>query len=206
MSDSEFTNCIPEVKVKRKPRVKKEKKEKKETVRIKLAEEFVFEDEVERDSLREQLIAIAVNKPDILTNKFNLYSVELIEDMSINEMKARILSFKMNQGSMLDSNVVSNGLYLCNIGIGSILGITQELNESVQQDKLLLDSTKEFINLEFLHLIPHYLKIGGLYLTHVASALSKKKPQVADIPEVSEELKEKILNLREQLSQVQEDN
>lgn len=165
----------------------------------------------EKEKLQEELLRLADYNESVITKPVNDKIAKLVDDMSIEELKARIRSAKRNQSSKMDTNVAEQTILLTNQMMGTLLGCLEELNESSLKDELLKECTKEYLCLNILDYIPMELKLGGIYSSHLASsyykAKAKRTPFVSEMTDSSEikaglaspEMQNKLANLKARL-------
>lgn len=152
----------------------------------------------EKKKLQDELIRLADYNESIVTKPVNDKVAKMVEDMDIEELKARIRVGKRKQSGKMDNNVAEQLILVSNQLTGRMLDCLEELNESSLKDELLKECTKEYLCMNILDYIPHELKIGGLYGSHVASAYYKSserkgKTNLKELkPNEVEEAKEKI--------------
>ena len=137
--------------------------------------------EAEREKLQRELLSLAEINPDVVSKPVSTELSSKINEMSIEELKARISQGRRVVSKKLDNSVADQFLTLTNSVAGNLLGCYEELQESTQQDELLKESTRDFLSFNLLNLIPLEVKLGGLYSSHIVSAKYKagKKEQQA---------------------------
>ena len=151
----------------------------------------------EKERLQEELMRLADYNAEVVTKPVNDKVAKLVEEMDIEELKARIRVGKRKQSSKMDNSVAEQTINLCNQFTGRMLGCLEELNETSLKDELLKECTKEYLCLNVLDFIPHELKIGGLYGSHVASAYYKASAKIT--PNLTEIDPEKLNDIKEKL-------
>lgn len=135
-----------------------------------------FEPNNELVKLKKELENLILNNPSIdLEKPVNTTILERINNMSIEELKARIFNAKRELNGKLDLKISDGALSLVNQVIGRILGCCEELEQEVMKDNLLRESTKEMLSMNLLSKIPSQVKVAGLYSLNVGTALNKKK-------------------------------
>jgi hypothetical protein len=135
-----------------------------------------FQPQNELNKLKKELENLILNNPSIdLERPVNTTFLERINNMSVEELKARIFNAKRELNGKLDLKISDGALSLVNQVIGRILGCCEELEQEVMKDQLLRESTKEMMSMNLLSKIPSQVKVAGLYSLNVGSALNKKK-------------------------------
>ena len=135
-----------------------------------------FDTDAEFKRLRKELESIILNNPNIdLDTKVNTSVLQKINNMSIDELKARIFNAKRELNSHLDSKISDGALNIVNQIVGRMLNCVDELETEVMKDNLLRQSAKELLSMNILSMIPSQIKVAGLYSVDVATAISKKK-------------------------------
>ena len=170
------------------PKVKKTRKSKK---KVEFAEEPIEPAEIsteeelqELEYYRDQLANLSVHNPEVLTRPINYENQQIINEMTIDELKQRCLLGQRASCSKLDDSVTQNIITITNQLTGSLLGCIEELEQSTQQDKLLHATTKEYLSLNILDAISTEIKVLGLYASHVASSFYKsRKNKIVEIVE-----------------------
>ena len=172
-------------------KIKKPRKQRKPKIIIEEPEEEIIEEptEVNEDELlyyREQLINLSDRSPEILTQTINT-DYSLIDNMDLDEIKARIRLANRATCSKLDSSVTQNLIMMTNQVCGRLLGCVEELESSTREDKLLHDTAKNYLGLNVLDHIPTEIKLFGLYGSHVANSwvVAKKRTNVS-VTEINE--------------------
>ena len=149
---------------------------------------IVENEEMEMKRLREQLLNYADHNEDIVTRSVNNKLTKLVNEMSIDELRARCRQGKKINSGRMDSVVGQQIIQVCNMAVGQLLDCMDELNESTRKDKLLNETVTGYLSLHILDYIPEEIKIMGIYGSHTLTAyqqsLSKKpnKPFVPAIP------------------------
>lgn len=188
----------------KKNRGRPKKSNKKEEENVDKPEEIVEKTDI--DKLKEELMNYAEVNPDILTKTINNNMSKIVENMEIDELRARIRLAKRASCAKLDNSVTENIITIANQVSGNLLNCYEELQESTMKDKLLKESTRDYLSLNVLDYIPSEIKIMGLYGSHLGSsyysaAAKRPKPE----PKVEESvqpmgdldaLKEKLINLK----------
>lgn len=135
----------------------------------------------EKEKLKSELLRLSDYNPDVVLKPVNDKLANIVENMSLEELRARVRIGHRNQSSKMDGTVAAQAINLANQLSGRLLGCLDELTESSSKDKLLNECVKDYLCMNILDYIPNNLKIGGLYSSHVASAYyaaqQKKKLQ-----------------------------
>jgi hypothetical protein len=127
-------------------------------------------EEKEMKQLREQLLQYADHNEDVVTKTVNDKLARLVNNMSIDELRARVRQGKKINSSRLDSVVGENLIWLANQSVGNLLDCVEELNESTEHDKLLQETVTSYFSLNVLDYVPMEIKMSGLYAAHVLKA------------------------------------
>lgn len=126
--------------------------------------------------LRSELQNLLLNNPSLnIDEPVNTTSFEKINNMTPDELRARIFNAKRSLNNRLDHKISDGTLSFCNQIVGRLLGCVEELEEEIRNDEMLRDSTKELLSFNLLSKIPVNIKVAGLYSIDVASALNKKR-------------------------------
>jgi len=134
--------------------------------------------EVDKDTekLRGELMNIMINNPQIdLSSPVSTLGMDKINQMSKTELQARIFDAKKQLNHKLDSSISNAGLSVVNLVIGNLLGCVEELNNHVNNDKILQDAAKDLLAFNVLNKVPPPIKVTGLYAMNVALALKEAK-------------------------------
>ena len=158
----------------------------------------------EKEKLKQELLRLSDYNPEIVTKPVNDKISNLVDEMDLNELRARVRAGHRSQSSKMDDSVASQAINLANQLTGRMLGCLEELNESSLQDKLLKECVKDYMCLNILDFIPNELKIGGLYGSHVASAYYKASAKKPKITELTDEQKSKLNELKGKLNDCKE--
>lgn len=135
-----------------------------------------FQPQSELTKLKKELENLILNNPSIdLERPVNTTVLEKINNMSVEELKARIFNAKRELNGKLDLKISDGALSLVNQVVGRILGCCEELEQEVMKDQLLRESTKEMMSMNLLSKVPSQIKVAGLYSLNVGTALTKKK-------------------------------
>lgn len=187
----DINSAVTPTKKKGRPRKQKSSAEPTETATA-TASMFKPDPVTEKKRLQEELMRLSDYNADVVTKPVNDKVAKLVEEMDIEELKARIRVGKRKQSSKMDNSVAEQTILMCNQLSGRMLGCLEELNETSLKDELLKECTKEYLCLNVLDFIPHELKIGGLYGAHLASAYYKasakeearapKTPHLTELP------------------------
>ena len=129
----------------------------------------------EKEKLQQELLRLADYNEDLVTKPINDKLGELIDEMSIAELRARIRQGRKITSKKMDTQVASQVIFLANQVAGNLLDCVDELNESTQKDELLRDTTKDYLAINVLDYVPTELKMMGLYGSHVGSSYYKAK-------------------------------
>lgn len=160
----------------------------------------------EKEKLQQELLMLGEGNPDFIVKPINSKLSETVEQMSINELKARIRQAKRQSCAKLDDSVVGNVINLANQLSGSLLGCYDELDASTRKDLLLKDTTKDYLSLNILDYIPAEIKILGLYGSHLTSSyylsqmkLPKQIPRQLPSPDLNMDKQEKLDEFKNKL-------
>lgn len=127
-------------------------------------------EEQEMRRLREQLLNYADHNPDIVERPVNNKLAKLVNEMSLDELRARCRQGKKINSSRMDSVVGKQVIQLCNLAVGQLLDCLEELQESTSKDKLLNETMTSYLSLHLLDYIPEEIKIAGIYSSHTLTA------------------------------------
>lgn len=128
------------------------------------------------DKLQRELEQLILSNPSIDINKpCQDNTLDKIYSMSEEELKARIFDAKRNLTSGLDMKISDGVLSFTNTIVGNMLGCLDELEECVNQDKMLRQATKDMLSMSVLSYVPPNIKVAGLYAVNVGTAMSKAK-------------------------------
>lgn len=152
----------------------------------------VEDEEAEIKRLREQLLTYADHNSAIVERPVNDKIAKLVNEMSIDELRARCRQGKKINAGRMDSVVGQQIIQFTNLAVGQLLDCLDELEESTRKDRLLHECTTEYLSLHLLDYIPEEIKIAGIYSSHVLSAYreslrNKPMPKI-----VEEKEKEKV--------------
>jgi hypothetical protein len=129
--------------------------------------------------LKQELENIILNNPSInIDEPVNTLVLEKINNMSIEEIKARIFHAKRALNSKLDCKISDGALGIVNQVVGRLLGCVDELESAVMSDDLLRQSTKDLLSMNILTKIPSQIKVAGLYSVNVGYALNQAKNKI----------------------------
>jgi len=140
-------------------------------------EETIDQERVLRYKLQNELKQLYMNNPSSVNLNKPLYftDIEVINQMSIEELQMRIIDAKLTFSKKLDMKVSDTALTLTNQVVGGLLGCIDELEQEVQKDEILREATKDLLSFKILNHIPMELKVSGLYSLNVATAVKKSK-------------------------------
>jgi len=135
------------------------------------------DERVLRYKLQNELKQLYMNNPSSVNLNKPLYitDIEVINQMSIEELQMRIIDAKLTFSKKLDMKVSDTALTLTNQVVGGLLGCIDELEQEVQKDEILREATKDLLSFKILNHIPMELKVSGLYSLNVATAVKKSK-------------------------------
>lgn len=185
---------------------KPKKKGRKKKVTTEPVAEPAAEPISEKEKLKQELLRLSDYNPEIVTKPVNDKISNLVNEMDLNELRARVREGHRSQSSKMDDSVANQAINLANQLTGRMLGCLEELNESSLQDKLLKECVKDYMCLNILDFIPNELKIGGLYGSHVASAYYKASAKKPKLTELTDDQKAKLNELKGKLTNVCKDN
>lgn len=138
----------------------------------------------EKEKLKSELLRLSDYNPDVVLKPVNDKLANIVENMSIEELRARVRVGHRNQSSKMDGTVAAQAINLANQLSGRLLGCLEELTESSSKDKLLNECVKDYLCMNILDYIPNNLKIGGLYSSHVASAYYAAQQKKKEAPKI----------------------
>eukprot|EP00916_Digyalum_oweni_P004735 GHVL01008381.1.p1 GENE.GHVL01008381.1~~GHVL01008381.1.p1 ORF type:complete len:238 (-),score=30.38 GHVL01008381.1:331-1044(-) len=155
--------------------VKKRRGRPKKTATVADPVGAVEDEEMEMKKLKEQLLNYADHNPDVVMKPVNDKIAKLVNEMSIDELRARCRQGKKINAGRMDNVVGQQIIQLSNMAVGQMLDCLDELDESTRDDKLLNEVTTEYMSLHLLDFIPEEIKIAGIYSSHVLSAYREKQ-------------------------------
>lgn len=167
-------------------------------------------EEREMKELREKLMQYSDRNPDIVMKPVNDKISRLVNDMSIDELRARCRQGKKICSGRMDSVVGQQLIYISNQACGALLDCVEELQESTENDQLLHEVTTEYFSLHLLDHIPDELKITGIYASHLCKAYyeaqSKNpvKPKKPTVEIIQESVQEPIAPVQEPVQETPE--
>lgn len=155
-------------------------------------------EEAEMKRLREQLLNYADHNPDIVEKPINNKILKIVNEMDIDELRARCRQGKKINSARMDSVVGRQVIQIANLAVGQLLDCLEELQESTKDDKLLNETVTAYLSLHVLDFIPEEIKIAGIYGSHTLTAYqesSKRKvkkplPVKVEQPKVEEKKEE----------------
>lgn len=127
-------------------------------------------EEREMKELKEKLLQFADHNPAVVEKPINDRIAKLVDNMSIDELRARCRQGKKICSGRMDSVVGEQLIYLANQTCGTLLECVDELQASTEKDKLLHETTTEYFSLHLLDFVPEEVKIMGIYSSHVLKA------------------------------------
>lgn len=132
------------------------------------------------EALRNELTMLFINNPTInLTKKVETNYMELINKMSIEELKIRILEIKQNLSTKLDRRYSDMALKGASFLVGSVLGISNELEKVNSADELLSQSAQELLTFRLgLFALPAEVKTSGLFFLNVVDTFIQKQKEL----------------------------
>lgn len=203
---SEITPIDLDVLKEQTPTPKKKRGRPKKTATKTVADpvQAVEDEEAEMRRLREQLLNYADHNPAIVEKPINDKIAKLVNEMSLDELRARCRQGKKINAGRMDSVVGQQVIQLANISVGQILDCLDELDESTRRDQLLQECTTEYLSLHLLDYIPEEIKIAGIYSSHVLSAYREslrnkpKKSLLVKPPQVVKKEEEKKEEVKEE--------
>jgi hypothetical protein len=130
----------------------------------------------EAEEERQQLVymlrnALAVN-PDLLQETVDVTSVQQIEQMSTDELHARLIAFKRGNVAKVSDNINERLIMIVDSIIGKVLGCGKELRSINAKDKALHESTKASLG-DVILFIPPHIRTAIFYAINVAKAVSE---------------------------------
>lgn len=128
------------------------------------------DEEQEKKELKEKLLQYADYNEDIVNRPINDRIHKLINEMDIDELRARCRQGKKICSSRMNSVVGAQILNLANKGVGGLLECYDELQASTDSDELLKETVTNYFSLHILDFIPDEVKIAGIYGSHVINA------------------------------------
>lgn len=136
--------------------------------------------EAEKRALKQKLLQYSDHNPTIVEKPINDKIAKLVNEMDIDELRARCRQGKKICSSRIDNVVGRQIIGIANQAVGSFLDCVDELQYSTSKDQLLNETTTQYFSLHLLDFVPDELKIGGIYASHVISAYNEaqsKKPE-----------------------------
>jgi hypothetical protein len=171
-----------------------EKREKELLMELEKEEKKITEKSQKEKELiekREELKQLYIQCPDLVNlknDKEELKKYKSIDNMDIEELKLKIGGVKRELNKQMDMRFVDGALSLANQVIGGMLGCVEELEERVNKDIELKNTTKNILGVRVLNYIPMELKGLFLYSSNVAGACKDK--QMKQYKELENELEE----------------
>lgn len=134
------------------------------------------EDEREKQVLKQQLTALYLHNPSIKLDKpINTEYLELIDNMSVKELRMRLMEIKQNLTTKLDRRFSDTFISIGSVLVGSVLGISEELEVVNLNDQLLCESAQETLSFKLgLFALPAEIKTSGLFLVNTLSVYTEK--------------------------------
>lgn len=126
--------------------------------------------EAEKRALKEKLLQYSDHNPDIVVKPVNDKIAKLVNEMDIDELRARCRQGKKIVSSRMDNVVGQQIITLANQSVGTLLDCTDELHYSTKRDTLLQETTTQYFSLHLLDFIPDEIKMAGIYGSHVIGA------------------------------------
>lgn len=126
--------------------------------------------EAEKRRLKEKLLQYSDYNPELVTKPINDKISKLVNEMDIDELRARCRQGKKLCSSRVDTVVGQQIITLANQSVGSLLDCVDELHYSTRKDQLLQETTTRYFSLHLLDYIPDEIKMAGLYGSHVLGA------------------------------------
>jgi uncharacterized C2H2 Zn-finger protein len=128
------------------------------------------------EKLQKELEQLILSNPNIdISKPCQDTTLDKIYEMSEDELKSRIFDAKRNLTSGLDMKISDGVLSFTNTIVGNMLGCLDELEESVNQDKMLRQATKDLLSFSVLSYVPPNVKVAGLYAINVGTAVNKAR-------------------------------
>lgn len=120
---------------------------------------------------QQELLALFLNNPTIKLDKpINLDYIQLINTMSLQELKMRCLEIKQNLSTKLDRTFSDTLIKSCSFLVGKMLGISEELEEVNSKDELLGQSCQELLSFRLgLFALPAEYKVSGLFVVNTVN-------------------------------------
>jgi hypothetical protein len=169
----------------------------------------IDDEEKEKKELREKLMQYADHNEDIVMRPVNDKVAKLVNEMSLDELRARCRQGKKICSGRMDNVVGNQVIELCNMSVGQILDCLEELQESTRNDELLHEVTTEYLSLHLLDMVPEEIKILGIYSSHVLTAyrnaqMKKPKDPKGRLQELKEKIQQAVSAQQQELSDVDE--
>ena len=130
----------------------------------------------EQAYLQQELVALYINNPSIHLDKpVNLDYINLIKNMSGEELKMRIMEIKQNLSTKIDRRYSDCGIRAMSFLVGTVLGIEKELQEVNSKDQLLGTSAQEVLTFRLgLFALPAEVKTSGIFLLNTVDTKINK--------------------------------
>lgn len=145
-------------------------------------------DEEKLQQLRETLMKMAFQNPEVLRINIDKELTNKINEMDAQELTQRILIAKNQNLKKMDNQIAKSVISATNSMVGRVLGIADELDNLTKDDILLADSTTQIIS-EYIFDIPPELRLASIYSLHVSKALGTKFSKMASEQDQNQEQK-----------------
>jgi hypothetical protein len=147
----------------------------------------------EREEIKNKFIEIISVNPNVKLDTPEKFKeiAKRCNEMPLDELRLQLAYAQRLQYQGIDNKIAHNVLKLCSAVIGGVLDCNEQLQKKVDEDKYLQEITGSALGENVLHLLPNYMKIAGLYSSHVISAYreaphKKPVPQQKQLPKPAE--------------------
>lgn len=153
----------------------------------------------ERKELEEKLLNFADHNPDVVLKPINNKIASTVREMDIEELRARVRMGRKLSSSKLDNHVGGQCIFLANETVGRFLDCVEELHKSTENDRLLQETTTEFLSMRILDYVPTELKLAGLYSSHVIKSYYEAVKTTKSKTATNKEKETAVNNFKNQL-------
>ena len=158
----------------------------------------------ERKDLEEKLLNMSDHNPDVVLKPVNNKIASTVREMDIEELRARVRMGRKIHSAKLDNHVGGQVIFLANETVGRFLDCVEELHKSTENDRLLQETTTEFLSLKILDWVPMELKLAGLYSSHVIKSYYEAVKTTKSKTATNEEKQSAINNFKDKLIAIKE--
>ena len=131
--------------------------------------------------------------------------------MDLEELRTRVRLGRKMHSAKLDNHVGGQVIFLANETVGRFMDCVEELHKSTENDRLLQETTTEFLSLKVLDWVPMELKLAGLYSSHVIKSYyeavkTTKSKTATDNEKMSaiNNFKNQLMSIKDQLKNTNE--